>query len=315
MFRIFRVVLLVLLSVVLSSCKPAGKYQDHFWVIAESATLSERPVATSKVLQTLKFGAEVACREQNPSYSVPKGWVEAISGDVRGFMEKRAMAGKDMYEAIQGLMDGAKNVSVEATGLARKKASLRLKPEKDAFVVGRLKEPAKVGVLERIVVTVGEGEKATKQIWYKIRLDDGRAGFVMRSDLQLIPPGELNAYTSVRTPVTWYTLGEKTDPATGAKGNDYLVTYAAVGSDVDTDFTRVEIYLYDPRTKQYATALARSGLYGTLPVKITDAGDNGKMIELRESPNGDVKKIHVMQYSYPSPIKLVKESVENAAAQ
>ena len=91
------------------------------------------------------------------------------------------------------------------------------------------------------------------------------------------------------------------------------MTYWSVGSDVDTDFTRVELYTYEPRSKQYATALAKSGLYGLLPVTITDAGNARKLIEIREHPHGDAQKIHVMQYSYPSPIKIVKEYVENVA--
>jgi len=311
MSRISHAAILVVLSVFVSSCQPVDQYQDQFWVISDSAKIYERPDTISKLLLEFKFGAEVSCREKNPSYSVAKGWVEAKSGEVSGFMEKRGIAGKEMYEAIRGLMDEAKDAAVQATGLTRKKASLRLKPEKEAFVIGRLKEPAQALVLERLVVTVAEKEKATKQVWYKIRLDDGRAGFVARSDLQLIPPSELNAYTDVRTPVSWYELGEKKDPATGEKGRDYLVTYSSVGSDVGADFTRVEIYIYDLRTKQYATALAKSGLYGKLPVRITDEGDNRKIIDIQEHPKGDEKKIHVMQYTYPSPIKLVKEYVVN----
>lgn len=312
MSRSFCAAIFLIFLAFLSACQTADKYQDPFRVISDDAIIYERPSNTSKALQELKFGAEVMCREKNPSFAVPKGWIEAKSGAVRGFIEKKEITGKDIYDEIRGLMDGAKDASVQAVGLTRKKTALRLKPKKDAFLIERLKEPARVDVLERIVLTTDDKEKSAKQLWYKIRLSNGHAGYIYKSDIELIPPGELNVYTSVRTPVTWYVLGKKEDPATGISGNDYLVSYASVDSDIETDFTRIELYQFDPKSRQYATALARSGMYGMLPIKIIDEGGGKKIIEIREHPRGDAKKIHVMQYSYPSPIKIVKEYVEAA---
>lgn len=313
MFKTYRFAVFMLFTVFLCSCQQfADKYQDHFWVISDSAGIYERPEAATKMLKELKLGADLYCREKNPSYSVPRGWIEAKSGDVRGFIEKKRIAGEDVYKEIQGLIDRAKDVSAQATGLTKGKVSLRLKPEKGAFVIKSLKEPGRVDVLQRIVFTISEKEKAKKQIWYKIRLDDGYVGFVTANNVELTPPGELNMYTQARTPISWYKLNEKEDPKTGEKGSDYLVTYSSVGSDVGTDFTRIELYTYDLRTKSYATSLARSNLYGILPVKITDEENNKKVIEIKEHPKGNQTKIHVIQYSFPSPIKVVKDYVEDA---
>lgn len=311
MIKSFQFIIVIFFSLALLACRAPDRYQDKFWVISDKTAIHERPTNTSKLLQELKLGGEVYCRDTNPSYAVPKGWVEAKTGDIRGFIERRTIAGKEMYDEIQKLITASKETPVQAAGIVRKKAYLRLRPEKESFVIGRLKEPAKADVIERLVTTVTDKAKSSKQLWYKVLLDDGRAGFVTKSELQLTPPDELNSYTSVRTPVSWYALGQKEDPATEIKGTEYLVTYASIGSDIGTDFTRIELYQYDPKTRQYGTALAKSNLYGILPVKISDEGDSRKLIEIREHPKGNENKLHIMQYTYPSPIKLVKDYTED----
>lgn len=305
-----RFVTIVLFVALFFSCKPADRYQDKFWIIADSANIYERPDITAKAMGTLKLGAEVFCRDKNPSYSISKAWVEAKSGEVYGFMERKWIAGEALHGEIGSLIDGSKDMPVQAAGLVERKAALRLKPERGAFIIKLFKDRGRADVLERVVIRLGEKEKAKRQVWYRVRLEDGRAGFIAKSSLELVPPAELNGYTSVRVPVSWYKLQEKEDPVTGEKGSDYLVTYSAVGSDLDTDFTRIELYTYDLKSKQYATNLARSGLYGILPVKIADMENDGKTIEIREHPKGDKNKVRVIQYSFPSPVKVVKEWVE-----
>ena len=313
MSTIHRFATLALLAVFLFSCQAEDNDWNRFWITSEKATIYERASRTSNVLQELTFGSVVECSDKNMGNEISKGWLQVKSGNVRGFMEKKGIAGEELHKEIDNLIDGAKDAPVQASGLTGKKVSLLLKPLNDAFVIQLLKEPIKVDILERIVTTAGEKEKAKKQVWYKIRLTTGLAGFIPKRNLQLTTPSELNVYTQVRTPVSWYNLGEKEDPVTKEKGSDYLVTYESADSDIDTDFTRVELYTYDLKTKQYATALAKSGLYGILPLKITDAGNGGKIIEIREHPKGDKNKIHVMQYSFPKPIKIINEYTEDAA--
>lgn len=309
-----RFTVLILSIFFLLSCQSvADKYQDQFWVISDRAILYARPSITSKQLKELKFNTLILGRDKNPSASTPKGWLEAKFGDVYGFLERKGIAGEEFYKQIKGMTDSEKDAPVHGAGITGKKVALRLKPENGAAAIQLLKEPTEVDILERILVTAGEKEKAKKQIWYKVRVPDGRVGFVTKNNLKLTPPPELNVYTEVRTPVTWYKLGDKLDPQTEQKVSEYLVTYSSVGSDIATDFTRIELYTCDPKSKQYATNLARSNLYGILPVKITEAENGGKIIEIREHPKGNKGKIHVIKYSYPSPIKIISESVEDAA--
>lgn len=307
----FRRCLLPLLVVLLlAGCKSTDPYQDPFRVITDTAIIRERSDVASRVLTELKFGDEVLCRESNPSYTLPKGWIQARVGKMQGFMERKALASEDTYAGIQTMLDDGKNKEAQATGLLGKKVALRAKPDKGAFALDSFAEPTRVDILERVWVTPGVDQKARRQLWYQVRAPNGHVGFVTASNVSLTPPREINVYTQVRQPVTWYTLGEKSDPKTGEKGKDYLVTYLSAGAPADADFTRVEVYVYDPAKKIYGTSLAKADLFGKLPVMIMDAPNGGKMIEITEYPKGDAKKMHVMQYSYPPPIKMVKDTVE-----
>lgn len=306
---------ILLVAAIFSSCQKGEEGWEPLRVVSEKTTVFERPSSSSAVVAELPFGSEVLCSEKGLGNEVTKGWLQVKSGGHRGFMEKRGVAEEGLYEEINRTFEEAGKAPIQATGETGKKVSLLLKPEIGAFVVELLREPARAEVLERVVTTSGEKEKARKQLWYRIRLANGRAGFVLKRQLRLTPPPELGAYTQVRTPVSWHSLGERVDPETGRRGSDYIVAYESFGSGANTDFTRVELYTFDPGTRQYGTALAKSGLYGILPLKIADAENGGKTIEIRQHPKGDRGKINVIRYSYPSPIKLLSEHTEEAPAR
>ncbi len=314
--KLFRLFFLsfVATALALSSCSQTtgqGDYRDHFSVISTTAKIYKRPIRIAEVVGELKMGDEVYCRKQNPSRDIAKGWLEAKSGSLQGYIETKDIADDDMYGLIHKMMEDAKSLPVEASGRMEKKTNLKMEPSDSSRTIGTLKKMQKVDILERHVVKFEKNGKTRKTVWYKARLDDGRTGFIPGKRIDLIPPREINMYTSIRVPVSWYLLREKTDPETGDKARDYLVSYASVGSSIDTDFTRIELYTYDMKKKEYGTALAKSGMYGVLPIKITDSEDGNKLIEIREHPHNKKSKMHVMQYSFPSPIKLVSETTED----
>lgn len=308
---------LCLVALLLSICSCQNEdssYRDHFWVISGTANIYKRPSRIGQIIGELKFGEEILCKEKMPGPMVPEDWLEAKSGENYGYVMKDNMADKELFAEINDMMEAAKKTAVQASGMTKKKTSLRMKPDNNSKTIELLKEPQKAEVFERIVnETEGKGGKK-KHVWYKVRLDDGRVGYISGSAIALMPPKEIGMYTQIRVPVSWYMLQEKNDPATGNSGRDYLVTYSSVGSGIDTDFTRIELYTYDPKSGQYSTSLAKSGLYGRLPVVITEGEKGGKLIEIAEYPKGNQSKLHIMQYSFPSPIRVVKETTEDIKA-
>jgi len=313
--KVFRFFLLsiVAITLFLSSCSQTtvyGDHKDHFRVISNTAKIYRRPIRIAEVMGELKLGDEVYCREQNPSREISEGWLEAKSGTITGYIETRDIANDDTYGLLEKMIEEAKSVPASASGKTGKKTTLKMKPDKGSRTIGILKGPHRVDVLERLVVKSERKGKTRRGVWYRVRLEDGRVGYVPARRVDLLPPREINQYTSIRVPVSWYLLQEKTDAETGKKARDYLVSYASVGSDIETDFTRIELYTYDMQKNQYGTALAKSGMYGVLPITITDTDDGRKMIEIKEHPHGNKSKMHVTQYSFPSPITVVNEYTE-----
>lgn len=293
------------------SCDTADNfYKDRFWVIADKANIYDRPSTIAQPIQELVFGDKIYCRDKNPSYTLPKGWVEVKTGGKHGYIEKKLIADDDIYGELKKRMGSLEDSDIQGRGIAAKKTQFRMRPDKGSGLLETFKEPKNVDVFERLVIEVDKKNGKHKEVWYKVRTDDGRVGYIGGSKLRLTPPNEINMYTQVRVPVSWYLLQEKEDKETGEKGRDYLVTYSSIGSGVDVDFTRIELYNYDLKSKQYSTSLAKSGLYGILPVKITEK-DGGRLIEIREHPKGNRSKIHTMVYSFPSPIKIVNETTED----
>ncbi len=303
----YRLAAVVFASLLMASCAGGDEDWGSFRVVSEKKTVYERPSSTSAVAGELSFGAEARCSEKGLNNAITKGWLRVKSGKVSGFMEKGGIGEEGLFREMDNLFEEAKEAAAQATGETGRRVPLLLEPESGAHQIDMLKEPTKVDILGRVVA--GESDKGggRRQTWYKIRLANGRAGFILKRQLRLTPPPELNAYTQVRTPVSWQGLGENVDPESGASGWDYIVTYESVGQDIDTDFTRFELYTFDPATKQYGTALAKGGLDGILPVEVSDGEGGGKVIEIRHHPKGDKGRIATMSYSYPKPIKLLGE--------
>ena len=310
-----RITILLFIAALSTSCQGKEDGWDTRFVIADAVPVYERPSPDAKAAGGLKFGSKIKCSDRGLKNVVTRGWLHVKSGDVRGYIRNSGIADEALYREIDDLFKAAKEAPVQASGETTRKAALLLKPENGAFVLQRMRNHVRVEILERIVVTSGKKGKEKKRLYYKVRLADGRAGFLRSRQLRLTPPAELNVYTQVRTPVSWYVLGEKEDPETKARCSEYLVTYESAASDIETDFNRMELYTCDPKTRRYGTALAKSGLHGILPVEITDASDGGRTIRLRQHPGGNAGKIQTIRYSYPNPIKLLDEKTEEAPAE
>ena len=255
----YRLTAVVFSALLLASCAGGDEDWGAFRVVSEKKTVYERPSSTSAVAGELPFGAEMKCSEKGLNNAITKGWLRVKSGKVSGFMEKGGVGEEELFREINTLFEEAKEAAAQATGETGRRVPLLLKPAGGAHQIEMLKEPTKVDVLGRVVATEDDKGGKRRQTWYSIRLANGRAGFVLKRQLRLTPPPELNAYTQVRTPVSWHSLGENVDSESGASGWDYIVTFESVGQDIDTDFTRFELYTFDPATKQYGTALAKGG--------------------------------------------------------
>ena len=296
---------LLALLAMLPSC---GKKADGFtssWVISKKLEVYPHPKKEGDILKTLSFGDEVRVREPNLGSWVGKQWIEVAYDRIRGFADRTNLGDEATIGEMKELAAGAKESQVQGAGETYKKTPFRLGPAADARQVEVLKDPERIEILERIIIDQEGRGKTGKAVCYKVRLEDGRVGYI--SDrFRLVPPAALNAYTAARKAVAWRELGEKRDPASGAKGKEYIVAYTSAGLPIDIDFSRIELYTVDPKTGQYGTTLAKSALQGKLPLVVKDGAGGGKIVEIRQVAKGKPDKLLVEEYSYPNPVKMVK---------
>jgi hypothetical protein len=146
--------------------------------------------------------------------------------------------------------------------------------------------------------------KTRKEVWYKVRLADGRVGYIYTRNLKFEPPPELTEYTQFRPTLAWLKLRRIESEGFGGV-NEYLVAYATPGVNFGADYDRVEIYTWDG--KRYQTAFARSSLRGILPIPVIHEG-NEVYFELRELDAKQPGQLFVRRYHFPHPIKEVGRS-------
>lgn len=296
--------LVILIALTASCAKPDGYAQ--YWVVSRELKVFASATKGNDVIATLKFGDEVQGREPNLGSWVPKHWLEIRFEGRRGYVDRTGLADKATIDAMQALVEGVKDLQVQGLGVTSKKTPFQLGPSPTSTVIELLKEPEKVEIFERLVVDQQNKGTSRKGFWYKVRLEDGRVGFV--SDrFRLATPAELNPYTAVRRAVAWRVLREREDPKTGSRGNEYVVAYVSEGTPVDVDFTRIEVYSFNPATRQYGTLFAKGGLSGKLPLTVQEGEEGGKIIEVRQALKDKPGKLLVQEYSFPDPVKLLRE--------
>lgn len=307
----FLVVLLFVVLAGLAGCTTdMGQYPDKYWVTASKANVYKKADNFSDAVTTIKFGDELFGKAEKLRYATPKDWLEVMAGGQHGFVELKNIGDQAKTDKMRELMDSVKDRQLEATGTTSKKFRIRMAPAKDAELIEYSKEPQGVEIFSRTVNSYEEKGERRKETWYLARLADGRVGYISSLNITLTPPGELGQYTQSRRTVSWYLLRTKEDGETGKVGRDYLATYAGTAISPDADFDRVEMYNFDIKKDAYSTSFAKSGLKGRLPVTIIDNGDGNKTIQIRTIAKGKEGKFLVQEYSYPQPIKVVREYEE-----
>lgn len=287
-------------------------YVDRFWIMTSKADVYSLPNPMSRLLETLKFGDEVLGRDKKPMSNTPKDWLQIRVGQKDyGYVERSKLADQALMNEVNALIASVKDKQPQATGTVSKRSRFRLSPGRDAKLLEFLKDSQNAEIYERVVLLIKEKNKDRKEIWYKVRLEDGRVGYAYTANLNFIPPTDLNQYTQSRKIVAWQLLRTREDAEAGVTGRDYIAAYIQAGIDTGSDFTRVELYTFDLKSKQYSTAFAKSGLKGILPLNIIDDGNDKKIIQLKQLVKGRNDKLLVQEYSFPNPIKLVRQYEED----
>lgn len=219
-------------------------------------------------------------------------WYRVRTRDGReGYLKQKGVGGQDIIAKTNELRKSIEGVPPQAEGITKNRANFRLDPGRGHAVIEILPAGKRFEVYERVVTLRGNGtpdaatrgknpapnavtedtqsedgsaEGAKKDVWYKVKIEDGRVGYLYTHNMKLTPPEDIERAVPFMRLVAWRTVNTRDDPDQGAKSN-YIVAYAPIGRDPGCDYTRLYLMTWDIKQKRRIIRW-QLGLAGVLPV-------------------------------------------------
>lgn len=195
-----------------------------------------------------------------------------------GYLQEKNVGGEEIILKTQQLRKSIEGLSPQAEGITKSKANFRLEPGREYQVIEVLPPDKKFEVFERHVTlrpTSNQSaqesapvddmtEDVKKDVWYKVKMEDGRVGFIFTHNMKLVPPEDIARAVPFMRMVAWRSVNVVEDQDLGAK-NDYVVAYAPIGKDAGCDYTRLYLMAWSSRLKRRIINW-QLGLRGVLPI-------------------------------------------------
>ncbi|MGO9567726.1 MAG: hypothetical protein ACLP5H_09310 [Desulfomonilaceae bacterium] len=230
-------------------------------------------IRASSLYQTANPNSEVTVKlpAETPVHLVDKvgEYYRARTRDGReGYLDQKVVGGQEIILKTQELRRSIEGMPPQAEGIIHTKANFRLEPGRQYEIIEILPPGKKFEVYERVVsvrrpsspaekiATRGKAGNQTvsledaasvdetlddqvkKDVWYKVKIEDGRVGYVYTHNMRLTPPEDIARTVPFMRMVGWRTVSSTDDPDRGAK-NNYVVAYAPIGKDAGCDYTRL----------------------------------------------------------------------------
>lgn len=252
-------------------------------------------IRAASLYQTANPNSEVIRRvpAETPVYLMDKvgEWYRVRSRDGReGYLEQKVVGGQEIIQKTQELRRSIEGMSVQAEGMTKSKANFRLEPGRQHEVIETLPPDKKLEVYERVVTvrknpspglvqrtkggpqaqvpeeaSADEGaDDLKKEVWYKVKIEDGRVGYIYTHNLKLTPPEDIARAVPYMRIMAWKTINTTDDPDRGAM-NNFLVAYAPIGKDPGCDYTRLFFMNWSARLKRRVISW-QTRVNGILPI-------------------------------------------------
>lgn len=263
-------------------------------------------IRTTSLYQTANPNSEVIRKlpAETPVHLMDKvgDMFRARTRDGReGYIEQRAVGGEDIIHKTQELRLSIEGLPMQAEAVTKTKANFRLAPGRHHEVVETLPPGKKLEIYERVVTlrknvvvdtnatrgkqtaeqtksledlsSMDEGsDDVRKDVWYKVKIEDGRVGYIYTHNMKLTPPDDIAKAVPFMRMIAWRTVNSTDDPDRGPK-NNFIVAYAPIGKDAGCDYTRLYFMSWSPKLKRRIITW-QLRLDGILP--ITDYHFEGK---------------------------------------
>ncbi len=239
-------------------------------------------------------------------------WYRTRTSDGReGYLDHRVVGGEEVIERTRELRKSIEGIPPQAEGVTKSKANFRFEPGRQHPVVEELPTGKKFEMYERVVTakpaqksgrahqTQGsnpggsspaenpEGpadptvDSVKKDAWYKVKIDDGRVGYVYTHNLRFTPNQDIVRELGHLRIVAWRPVSATDDPDTGAQ-NNYVVACVPKGKDPGCDYTALYFLNWSTKAKKMVTGWPQR-VSGMLP--ITNFQSEGK-------PGFSIRQLH-----------------------
>jgi len=299
------VVLTIVIAISGCNSRPAENPTELTVIVGET-DVHQAPDRASPKLRTLKYGQKALTLAKKPQKSGE--WVEvALDEKQKGFVRLSALGAPEIVLLLQSLANSIAGMEPQASGTTTVSTHLRLEPGREGKSLEKLPAGTHFEMFQRQAILLKPADDSgtkppRKEIWYKVRLDDGRVGYIYSKNFKFEPPAEIAHYAQSRRPMAWKTLRTVTSPDAGS-GNDYVVAYATPDSDFGADFNRLEVYAWNRGS--YQTAFVVSSLRGILPLRVSRQ-DGEIFFEIIELDPLNKAQVMVSRYRYAHPYKKVE---------
>jgi hypothetical protein len=271
-------IVLLALSWALAGCQELDTLKREVLKKAEGKVLKKKnpftprdgiTIRVTSLYQTANPNSEVIRKvpAETPVYLLDKvgEWYRVRTRDGReGYLEQKVVGGQEIIQKTQDLRRSIEGMSVQAEGITKTKANFRLEPGRQHETIEILPPDKKLEVYERVVTlrrnptapmasrTKGGVQGAPheeppldeasddlkKDVWYKVKIEDGRVGYIYTHNLKLTPPDDIARAVPFMRIVAWKTVNSTDDPDRGAM-NNFVVAYTPPGKDPGCDYSRL----------------------------------------------------------------------------
>jgi SH3-like domain-containing protein len=251
-------------------------------------------IRATSMYQTANPNSEVIRRvpAETPVYLMDKvgDWYRVRTRDGReGYLEQKVVGGQEIIQKTQELRRSIEGMSVQAEGVTKAKANFRLEPGRQHEVIEILPPDKKLEVYERVVTLQKSPSPAAvqrkgggpvqaveepsnddasddmkKDVWYKVKIEDGRVGYIYTHNLKITPPEDIARAVPYMRMMAWKTINTTDDPDRGAM-NNFLVAYAPIGKDPGCDYTRLYFMHWSAKQKRRSISW-QTRVNGVLPI-------------------------------------------------
>jgi hypothetical protein len=226
-----------------------------------------------------------------------------------GYVDAKVVGGEDILQKTADLKRSIEGMPPQGEGVTKTKAYFRLEPGRNHQIIEILPPGKKFEIYERVVTIRSNPQKERiayrgkggpvaveepaaqdesaddlkKDVWYKVKLEDGRVGYLYTHNISLNPPEDIARELRNWRIMGWRPVNSTDDPDLGTKSN-FIVACAPVGKDPGCDYTKLYFMSWSTRLKKRQNAWdSKTKISGVLP--ITSYHSEGK-------PGFSVRSLH-----------------------